>query len=249
MNYLKNGQKIEETTEYPLGFRIKNNDFINQKILDTIYQKSESFTKGINSFKIYNNTYDITFEEIDNSFAITFKEKNTSYTNSLIILKEPIKIELENEDKTINIYIEDAIVFIEYNLSENYELSKELNNYKIKAKKYSIKEAIKNLYIENKENYDYETIINKKEELISISPLILTPNFYKIFKKNLKTDKFIVFLNDLRKGLIKSISNFLESKRRYYWIIGSDGVGKWKDSLLPGGRREKGTVSSHGEKG
>ena len=146
MSYLKNGEKIEETNESILGFKIKDNDFVNKKILNKIYQKSEKYTKEIKSFKISNNTYDIIFEEIDKSFTITFKEINSNFTNSLIILKESIKLELENENKIINIYIEDAIVYIEYILSENYELFKEINNYKIKAKKYSIKEVIK-IYI------------------------------------------------------------------------------------------------------
>ena len=146
MSYLKNGEKIEETNESILGFKIKDNDFVNKKILNKIYQKSEKYTKEIKSFKISNNTYDIIFEEIDKSFTITFKEINSNFTNSLIILKESIKLELENENKIINIYIEDAIEYIEYILSENYELFKEINNYKIKANKYSIKEKIK-IYI------------------------------------------------------------------------------------------------------
>ena len=71
-------------------------------------------------------------------------------------------------------------------------------------------------------------IINSNAQFdnIEINPILLSFNFEELFYTNLKNGKFLLILNEDRKNFLGKIQEFINSKKKFLWIIGSDGIGK-----------------------
>ena len=229
MSLMKNGIKIENIYEYPLAI-ILEDTIISLKKQNEIYQESNHFEKELKDFCL-GKKYNISFAEKDKEYKkIIFQECDSEYKTTREILSSPLTLtfEEENEFKTQNLFNPSCIYYIAENLVEEYELvSNGENSYKIQTTKFSIDKSIKDLYLSS-QKYSFEEIkLKKNGNVIEINPKILTPNFYSIFNKSFKNDDlFKIFLSDLRYELIGSIYTFIKSDKRYFWLMGSDGIGK-----------------------
>ena len=226
MSFLKAVDDFDNSKEHPLAILINSTDILTHKNQDEIYEQSNNFNNEIKDFVISSTKYDISF--MDNKMIL--KQTNSNSIYSFEILKNPIKITFGS--KSINLYRKETLIYIAENLNEQYKLiqidsgnTAEGLSYEIKAKKYEINGDLKKIYIEYNDNYNFDNY-NKNSKL-SINPKILTPNFFSIFKRNIKEENFTIYLNETRNTLISSINNFIKSKeKRYYWLLGSDGIGK-----------------------
>ena len=75
-------------------------------------------------------------------------------------------------------------------------------------------------------NYKNYEIIMSLNNNIKFNPLFLSANFYEIFPEVGITTNFEFIINEERKLLLKKLKLFIENEKKYYWIIGSDGIGK-----------------------
>ena len=228
VKYIK---ELEESTTFPLALILENN-FVSLKQQNEIYIKSENFQTNIKEYDINGKKYNISFSKIDNQFIeILFNECNLDniFNEQILLTPLTIKFQSENGTEIKNIFKEEIIFYIERNLKKEYELIEEKNkenSYIIQLKKYKINKEIENLYLSFQENYTLKYIEMQKLEELTINPEILTPNFLEIFDTYITDNKFTIFFNKLRCELIDSIYKFIDSNLIYYWIIGSDGIGK-----------------------
>ena len=124
------------------------------------------------------------------------------------------------------------ITFLKENLAEDFEFIEKENNFIIKKKEFIFKE-FEDLYLQKDKKFSFDNFFKLNDKEISISPLILTPNFYDIFTNNNKSNEFTIFITKERLKLMKSINDFINSnEKKYFWLMGNNGIGKTITLLL-----------------
>jgi hypothetical protein len=104
--------------------------------------------------------------------------------------------------------------------------NKKSNSIEIKPKEFEIPNNIIDIFLNIDKSYkNYDDVI-KLNKNIEFDPLFLSTNFYDIFSEIENNIKFGLILNEERKNMLKKLKIFAESDKIYYWIIGSDGIGK-----------------------
>ena len=213
--------------------------------MDTIFTASEKYANNLKDFKILNRLYDIEFKkgnDYECEMSLFYKNK---FEFSSTLLLNPLKVDFDDLNltkKTIFLYsvsqVEQLISL--YNSgykffdSENNQLSKDKESYKflnsitiIKKKEFDL-ESKNNFVNSIKDLNDLLKIINSNAQFdnIEINPILLSFNFEQLFYTNLKNGKFLLILNEDRKNFLGKIQEFTNSKKKFLWIIGSDGIGK-----------------------
>lgn len=216
----------------PFIIQLKEGE-LTSSMLDDIYKESNSFKKVIANFEISNEKYDISF--IKNNDLISFqfyKNNKIIYVfDDFLLQPKELNIDIDNLDtKSMKIYTLTAYNLIKriflnngkYTLTEN----ESLNIIELRTKVITIPDDIIDIYLNIEENNkNYQTLINLKNN-ITFNPLFLSSNFYDIFPEVENSTNFELILNDERKLLLKKLKLFIESNKKYYWFIGSDGIGK-----------------------
>ena len=208
---------------------------LNHEIIYKIYTCSSHFSNSIENFSISNQNYAITFEEEEEEkyIKINFYKDGKLIECQYEILKTPYEIHFENideiKDKNMYIFKEEAYqnlyLFLgtkkdKYELVEN-QITKSIS---IKNKVFKIKEEIIN--IASEKNSKIIELEDFKVRTIKINPLSLSSNFYSIFNEVEQNKDFIFILNKERIEFFNRLNDFLNSEKLFYYITGSDGIGK-----------------------
>ena len=209
----------------------KNNEI--EKVWNDYYKKerlSSSDTINYNVVKSY-----------DNSFFALIKGNDKNRTEELNILKYPKTFNISNDKKEINnliIYSEKQFRYI-FNILKcnNYLLIIKQNNNILNYDKTIINE--KNIIIEAKyiddniENYENfkdfvlrEKIDISSNKIITIEKNKLSLYFNEFSLANDSENDFRLLIDENRLNFIENIDKFLESKNLFYFIMGTDGIGK-----------------------
>jgi len=220
----------------PFKIRLQKGE-LTQDILDKIYEKSNSFKKELTDFEIPVENgvekYDISFNKIEKEYLHIKFSQNQKVVNIFRKFLDPPKnviIDIDNINiKTLRLYTKEAYAEMQKEFSTNFRYifidNLELNTIRLKSRALTIPENIIDIYLNMNDNYkSYNTAIIL--DRIEIDPLFLSSNFYDIFPEVEKTTNFELILNDKRKILLNKLKSFLESDKNYYWLIGSDGIGK-----------------------
>ena len=206
---------------------------LNHEIIYKIYTDSNHFSKTIEKFSISNQNYTITFEEEEKYVKINFYKEGQLIECQYEILKTPYEIHFENIDeiKDTNMYIfkeeayQNLYLFLgtkydKYELVEN-QITKSIS---IKNKVFKIKEEIIN--IASEKNSKINELEDFTVKTIKINPLSLSSNFYSVFNEVEQNKDFIFILNKERIEFFNRLNEFLNSDKLFYYITGSDGIGK-----------------------
>ena len=211
--------------------------------MDKIYEDSGKYQNNLNDFKINKVSYKIEFSKIDSyEHNMTIYQKDALlFSENLLLKPKLLKFEgLDINVDNIYIYSRDQIRGIIYYFSRDYRLLDNNNNNLENDDNYKTLEFIT---LTKKNYFEYDTKIyldykdkantffqeNKNiinDDIIKINPILLSFNFYSIFKKILVEETFELFLNDDRKKFIDQIDNFANSEKKFLWLVGSDGIGK-----------------------
>ena len=106
--------------------------------------------------------------------------------------------------------------------SKSYKSLKEVTI--IRKKIYDVENKI---FLDIIEKYFEFLDIDKSQKIIEINPLLISFNFYNIFKEKMINDKtFKLILNEERNKFIQKIEDFIDSDKKFLWMVGSDGIGK-----------------------
>ena len=228
----KNPLEINENffESQPFIIKLKEGE-LNSELLDNIYKQSNSFQNNIENFEILKEKYNIFFIRIKNSKAMTLYKNQVSQYTICDLLDRPKKliIDIENiKKKTLNIYTTKAYSCISSIFSENdkYIYTESKDTIELKSKDLKIPDNIIDIYLNVVNNYkNYEAIMSLNNN-IKFNPLFLSANFYEIFPEVGITTNFEFIINEERKLLLKKLKLFIENEKKYYWLIGSDGIGK-----------------------
>jgi len=211
--------------------------------MDKIYEDSGKYQNNLNDFKINKVSYKIEFSKIDSyEHNMTIYQKDALlFSENLLLKPKLLKFEgLDINVDNIYIYSRDQIRGIIYYFSRDYRLLDNNNNNLENDDNYQTLEFIT---LTKKNYFEYDTKIyldykdkantffqeNKNiinDDIIKINPILLSFNFYSIFKKILVEETFELFLNDDRKKFIDQIDNFANSEKKFLWLVGSHGIGK-----------------------
>ena len=210
---------------------------LTQKIIYEIYKGSNFFTKSLKKFSILKQNYDITFEEENDkekkTVKINFSQNGKPIECQYEILKTPYTIFFENineiENGNMYIFKEEAykklLIFLGKN-DDKYNYTQDLNAkiLTVKNEVLKIKEDI--VKIMDEKNSHIKELQDLNVKTININPLSLSSNFYYIFNEVQQDKDFIFILNKERIKFFNRLTEFLESKKLFYYITGSDGIGK-----------------------
>ena len=207
---------------------------LTQENIYKIYEDSNSFTKSLENYAISNEKYTITFEEEEeNTMKIIFSQNGSPIERQYEILKIPYEIHFysidEIKDNVKYIFKEEAykklILFLSQN-NDKYEYIEDLiaKTLLIKNKLLKIKEEIFKIIFEK--NSKIKELEDFTVKTININPLSLSSNFFSIFNEVQKDKDFIFILNKERIEFFKRLNDFLNSEKLFYYISGSDGIGK-----------------------
>ena len=208
-----------------------------------IYDNSKKFQNDLKYYKIGNKSYSINFIKINEYECEMSIYLNNSFEYSINLFFIPLKLNLEDLNlNTKNILLYSPIQIkqlIHYYSSDYIFLEQDKNNIDENVDYKSLKAII----INKKEEFELEnenilktrkkaieffkTIhSNYQNEIIDIYSLLLSFNFYNIFSAHLKEQTFKLILNQNRRQFIENIKNFLNSSKRFLWIVGPEGIGK-----------------------
>ena len=215
--------------KYPFIISLKKGN-VTQEELNDIYLKSENFTRTIDII-INGENYKISFIDKDKELIDIYFSQN----KKVILLldecfKQPKKIEFLNIDnlkiKTMNIFRNLTFSAIQ-KLKIKYEVNINQNNIIIKEKMNIIPKNIFEVHQYFYENINkFKSLIEQKEGEYEINPLLLSSNFNDFFPEIKIEDTFTFILNEQRIRFFNKINEFVKTNKIYYWIVGSDGIGK-----------------------
>ena len=235
---MNNPDTLEELLNvYP--FIMKNSNLkITQEIIYDLYLNSNSFTQDIDKYKFPDNStedYLIKFSKKNEAIVIKiYKEQNLLLPIG-DILPKPYSILVEGDPKLKKFYIfkeNNYIKLITFmnGKKDKYSYTEDKSNktIKIQIKKYFISSENINEMLACKNNImvKKEDLPNLNAKIVEIDPLNLSLNFYTIYNEVEETKKFEFLLNEERIDFLKSLYNFLSSDKIFYYITGSDGIGK-----------------------
>ena len=207
---------------------------LTSKTLLDIYEQSKSFSTSIEEYSINKDKFKIIFSE-DEQNTVNIKlikdDKCCFCINQ--ILKIPYKISLNPllEIKMEDIYIftmndySTLILFLKKN-KEKYTYTEDEEKKILVISKYFftipdyIFKAIK------KRSTILEELKKFNPGIIKINPYILSSNFYHINNHIPEKTEFDFILNDERGYFFKKIEDFIKSDKIFYYITGSNGIGK-----------------------
>ena len=222
---------IELFNDYP--FIMGSSIFqLTQKDIYKIYQNSNHFSKNLEKYEINKEEYKVIFEDKVNYKIIKFYKKNILIKCLNRILKTPYIIQFEyiDEYKEQNMYIfkEEAYTKLSIFLEETkdkYEIIKKPNEKTllIKNKTLKISEEIYTATMEK--NNILNELEDFKEKTIKINLKFLSSNYDSLFTK-IQKDNFIFILNEERINFFNKLNEFINSEKLFYYITGSDGIGK-----------------------
>jgi hypothetical protein len=222
-------QSLFETPSFVLIIRDVK---ITHDTIYNIYLKSKSFTNSLKNFVISENQFDINFEEEQGeTVRIMLNQESIFFLALDNILKKPFEVIFEDinevENKKLMIFRKEAYRKILFYLSRTLDKYYFIENKKaqiltIMRKKLTIPDEI---FIEAKKN-DFKSISNLIVKNVSINPIRLSSNFYYIFNDVKKGEDFNLIINQERINFYKKLIDFIDSEKTYYYIIGSDGIGK-----------------------
>jgi len=209
---------------------------LTQDILGNIYETSSFFSQPVKNYCLSGNNFDISFIDSEDTISIEVINKETKY-NYLIkeIMKKPFKVKFENinEIKMEKLYIfkkntyEKLILWISlYNNKILYKEDKKEKILIVKNINFKIPDEIIAAAEEFKKNNDLKNPSELTIRDVKINPLSLSSNFFLIFADVLKQKDFIFILNEERIELIKKLFDFVSSQKKFYYISGTDGIGK-----------------------
>jgi len=169
--------------------------------MDKIYEDSKKYQNNLDKFQINKVSYKIEFSKIDSYEykMIIYQDDDILFSEDLLL--EPILLKFQGLDINVDriyIYSREQIRGIIYYFSKDYRLYDDNNNNLENDNNYKTLKFItvtKKNYFEydNKIYLDYkdkanaffkENINNINADIIKINPILLSFNFYKIFKKN-----------------------------------------------------------------
>ena len=205
------------------------------EIVYNIYEKSNFFSKSLENFRILEQEYKIIFEDEDeNNVNIYFYKNDMLVEIQMHIMKTPNIIYFENLDemkdkKVAYIFIDQAYSGLIYFLdskNDKYEYTEDKINKTllIKRKSNIIDEEIYKLCLEK--NNNIKNLEEFNEKTIKINPKCLSSNFYTIFQAVKENKDFIFILNKERIEFFNKLNGFINSGKLFYYITGSDGIGK-----------------------
>ena len=166
---------------------------------------------------------------------------NKNFEFSCILLYQPIKLNL----KDLNLSIEEISLYSERQLKQiisTYNLKylfydnngitldpmksyKSLKEVSIMRKK--IYDVDNKIFLDMIEKYLEFLNIDKSQKIIEINPLLLSFNFDYIFKEKMINDKtFKLILNEDRNKFLQRIKDFINSEKKFLWLVGPEGIGK-----------------------
>ena len=238
-NSLNNALNNKPMSSNPLNTLLNDSPFvinsqninISQEIISRIYIESHGFSKSLKSFYIDGKEYDIDFFDQGETVTIKINKNSESILKLNNILKKPFEVTFEDIDeikaKTLSIFRINAynklLYFLSTKLNEySYIEDQDKKTLIIKKKIFKIPEE---LIIEAK-NISALNLFNSIEKTVSINPLLLSYNFYHIFPEVSKDENYILILNKERLELFQKLINFIDSNKKFYYITGSDGIGK-----------------------
>ena len=212
-------------------------------LMEDIYKKSNKFQNNLEGYTIGNNFFSVKFSNKNEYECEMSIYHGDSFEYSCDLLYEPLTLNL----RELNLSLKEILLYsviqikklIHYYNSDYIFLDKDKNI----LKENSDYKYLKIIYIKKKEEYslndkkfldtrekasnffkNFETIT--KNEIIDIDPLLLSFNFFNIFSECLENKSFKFILNKERKKFLEDIIKFINSSKKFLWIIGSDGIGK-----------------------
>ena len=229
---------ISEKSLLLMPFTLYNGDIIIP--IEKIYSESKAYTIDLSNFDIGKQMFNIKFERIDTYECKMKLYIANEYKYLFVLLYKPITLNIEDLNlsiKNIILYSKlqmQQVVFrykFRYNFIDSYnQILDENKDYKAIK---SVRIIIKKLY--NIDNQIFQdTIVDynnlpevETSDIIRINPLLLSYNFYHIFPDNIGNEnKFTLIINKERKQFLEKINNFVNSNKKFLWIVGSDGIGK-----------------------
>ena len=205
--------------------------------IESIFSQSNKYKKDLEDFEINKKKYEIKFNKINEYECEMSLYINKDFEFSCILLYQPIKLNLKDLSlsvKEIYLYSERQLKQIISTFDLKYLFFDNNNNTLEPSKSYkSLKEVTilkKKIYdVDNKifldmiENYLKFLDIDKSQKIIEINPLLLSFNFKDIFKEKMINDKiFKLILNEDRNKFIQRITDFINSDKKFLWMVGSD---------------------------
>ena len=235
--------KTKETKpEAPLVTQLKEFSFVvdaldikltSKELLD-IYNQSKSFTTSIEEYSINNEKFKIIFSlNKQNTIDIELLKDDKCCFCFKEILKIPYKVSLS---PLLEIKMEDIYIFTMNNYSslilflmENeekyiYTVDEEKKILVIDKKPLTIPDYI--FKAMKKRNTLLEELKKYNPRIVNIDPYILSSNFYHICKHIPEKSEFKFIINDERGNFFKKIEEFIKSDKMFYYITGSNGIGK-----------------------
>ena len=213
-------------------FIISNQNIsISENKISEIKKASSNFTKSLQNYVISEKKYDIDF--IDNGETVTIKFNQASKCILKInnILKIPFEVNFEDINKIeinqmlifrLNVYNK-LIFYLSTNLDKYfYEEKPESKILTVSRKIFTIPDEI---ITESKKN-NFNDLEHLVIQNIKINPLLLSSNFYQVFNDVIKEKDFYLIINEERIDFFKKIINFINSNKKFYYITGTDGIGK-----------------------
>ena len=209
--------------------------------METIFSNSNKYLKDLEDFEINKKKYEIKFNKINEYESEMSLFINKDFEFSCTLLYQPIKLNL----KDLNLSVEEINLYSEKQLKQiisTYDLKylffdnndttldpskshKSLKEVTIMRKK--IYDVDNKIFLDMIEKYLEFLDIDKSQKIIEINPLLLSFNFKDIFKEKMINDKtFKLILNEDRNKFIQRITDFINSEKKFLWMVGSDGIGK-----------------------
>ena len=204
---------------------------ISENIISDIKTASNCFTKSLKNYVIFEKKYDIDFIDNGETVTIKFNQASKCFLKLTNILKIPFEVNFEDieEIQTNKMFIFRAnvynklIFYLTKNLDKYFYQENQENKILIISRKiFKIPDEI----IKESKSNKFQDLKDLIIQNIKINPLSLSSNFYRIFIDVIKEKEFHLILNKERIELFKKIMNFINSDKNFYYITGSDGIGK-----------------------
>ena len=206
---------------------------LTQDELYKIYKESNYLSQNLEKYMISNIEYKITFEGEDNDKTIKFYQKDNLVECQYDFLNKPYIIKFENinefNQKSIYIFQKEGYTILNRYIEDNkniYEISNEENNKILLIKKKTLKISEEILKASEEKNNKLNELEEFKEKTLKINLKYLSSNFDTIFSKYQRDKDFIFKLNKERIEFFNKINDFINSEKLFYYITGSDGIGK-----------------------
>ena len=206
---------------------------LTQDELYKIYKESNYLSQNLEKYMISNIEYKITFEGEDNDKTIKFYQKDNLVECQYDFLNKPYIIKFENinefNQKSIYIFQKEGYTILNRYIEDNkniYEISNEENNKILLIKKKTLKISEEILKASEEKNNKLNELEEFKEKTLKINLKYLSSNYDTIFSKYQRDKDFIFKLNKERIEFFNKINDFINSEKLFYYITGSDGIGK-----------------------